>query len=155
MQFLSIFVTKKGIGRNLSCSSLSCDIPRNGKADFSTWKSSSYRAGGIPDYCVVRLFLFLLLSPNKTIAFHNTTKGGCLSGRIVIIILLMYNQILYDNKQPNAMLWGSSQMWSWLHPYSVGFILRKCAPTVGFIPKHSWLHHPRFSRANISAALTN
>ena len=47
---------------------------------------------------------FLLLSPYKTIAFHNTTKGGCLSGRIVIIILLMYSQILYDNKQPNAML---------------------------------------------------
>ena len=42
--------------------------------------------------------------PTKTIAFHNTTKGGCLSGRIVIIILLMYNQILYDNKQPNDML---------------------------------------------------
>ena len=89
---------------------------------------------------------FLLLSPYKTIAFHNTTKGGCLSGRIVINISLMYNQILYDNKQP---------IWSWLHPYSVGFILRKCAPTVGFIPKYSWLHHPRFSRANISAALAN
>ena len=28
-----------------------------------------------------------------------TTKGGWLSGRIVIIILLMYNQMLYDNKQ--------------------------------------------------------
>ena len=56
----------------------------------------------------------------------------------------MYNQILYDNKQPNDMLWSSLQMWSWLHPYSVGFILRQCAPTVGFIPKYSWLHHPRF-----------
>ena len=42
----------------------------------------------------------LLLSSYKTIAFHNTTKGVCLSGRTVIIILLMYNQILYDNKQP-------------------------------------------------------
>ena len=35
------------------------------------------------------------------------------------------------------MLWSSSQIWNWLHPYSVGFILRKCAPsspsTVGFI----------------------
>ena len=67
----------------------------------------------------------------------------------------MYSQILYDNKQPNAMLWSSSQMCSWLHPYSVGFILRQCAPTVGFISKYSWLHHPRFSRANISAALAN
>ena len=46
-------------------------------------------------------------------------------------------------------------MWSWLHPYSIGFILRQCAPTVGFIPKYSWLHHRRFSRANISAALAN
>ena len=33
---------------------------------------------------------FLLLSPYKTIAFHNTTKGGRLSGRIVIIISLIY-----------------------------------------------------------------
>ena len=67
----------------------------------------------------------------------------------------MYNQILYDNKQPNTMLWNSSQMWSWLHPYSVGFIPRKCAPKVGFILKYSWLHHPRFSHANISATLAN
>ena len=67
----------------------------------------------------------------------------------------MYSQILYDNKQPNAMLWSSSQMCSWLHRYSVGFILRQCATAVGFIPKYSWLHHPRFSRANISAALVN
>ena len=43
------------------------------------------------------------------------------------------------------MLWSSSQMWIWLLPYSVGFILRKCASEVGFIPKYSWLHHPRFS----------
>ena len=98
---------------------------------------------------------FLLLSPYKTIPFHNITKGGCLSGRIVIILLIMYSQIVYDNKQPNAMLWSSSQMCSWLHPYSAGFILRQCAPTVGFIPKYSWHHHPRFSRANISAALAN
>ena len=53
------------------------------------------------------------------------------------------------------MLWSSSQMWNWLHPYSVGFIPRKCAPKVGSIPKNSWLHHPRFSRANISATLAN
>ena len=77
---------------------------------------------------------FFLLSPYKTIAFHNTTKGGRLSGRIVIIILLMYNQIVYDNKQPNTMLWSSSQMWSWLRPYSIGFIQCKCAQKVGFIP---------------------
>ena len=31
---------------------------------------------------------------------QNTTTGGCLSGRIVIIIVLMYNQMLYDDKQP-------------------------------------------------------
>ena len=53
---------------------------------------------GYPNYCVVRLSSFLSLSPYKTIAFHNTTKGGRLSGRIVIIISLIYNQILYDNK---------------------------------------------------------
>ena len=50
------------------------------------------------------LSIFLLLSPYKTIAFHNATKGGFLGGRIVINILLMHNQILYDNKQPSAML---------------------------------------------------
>ena len=81
---------------------------------------------GYPNYCTVRLFSFLLSSPYKTIAFHNTTKGGRVSGRIVIIILLMYNKILYDNMQPNIMVWSSSQMWSWLHPSSVGFIPRKC-----------------------------
>ena len=49
--------------------------------------------GVIPDYCVVRLFYsFLLLSPYNTIAFHNATNGGCLNGRIVIDISLMYNQ---------------------------------------------------------------
>ena len=131
--------------------------PETKEENFSTWKLSSCRAGCIHDYNVVRLFyyFFCYYRPTKTIAFHNTTKGGCLSGRIVIIISLMYNQILYDNKQPNDMLWSSLQMWSWLHPYSVGFILRQCAPTVGFIPKYSWLHHPRFSHANISAALAN
>ena len=96
------------------------------------------KLSNIPGYCVVKFyFSFLLLSPNKTITFHNTTKGVCLSGRIVIITLLMYNKILYDSKQQNATVWSSSQMWSWLHPYSVGFILRKCAPTVGFIPNLS------------------
>ena len=60
--------------------------------------------------CSQTFLVFLLLSPYKTIAFHKATKGGCLSGRIVIIILLMYKQILYDNKQPNTMLWSSSQM---------------------------------------------
>ena len=97
--------------------------------------------------CIQTFLFFFLLSPYKTIAFHSTTKGGCLSARIVIITY--YDQILYDNKQPNAMLWSSSQMWNWLHPYSVGFILRKCAPRVDFIPKYSWLHQQRFSRANI------
>ena len=51
-------------------------------------------------------FFFIIALQNHR--FHNTTKGGCLSARIVIIIC--YNQILYDNKQPNAMLWSSSQM---------------------------------------------
>ena len=129
--------------------------PEMKRSNSSTWKSPSYRAGVSLASVQSDFSSFLLLSPYKTIAFHNTTKGGCLSGRIVIIILLMYNQTLYDNKQPNTMLWSSSQMWSWLHPYSVGFILRQCAPKVGFILKYSWLHHPRFSRANISAALTN
>ena len=54
---------------------------------------------GIPDYCVFRLFLgffWVFLSPYKSIAFHNTTKGGYSSAMIVIIIY--YDQILYDNK---------------------------------------------------------
>ena len=125
------------------------------KANFSTWKLSSYQAGGIQTTVQSDFLVFFLLSPYKTIALHSTTKGERLSGRIIIIISLMYNQILFDNKQPNTMLWSSSQMWSWLHPYSVGFIPRKCAPKVGFIPKYSWLHHPRFSCANISATLAN
>ena len=144
------------MGRSVSCLSLSCDIPRNEKRHILAHENDPVTERGISLTTVQSdVSSFLLLSPYKTIAFHNTTKGGCLSGRIVIIILLMYSQILYDNKQPNAMLWSSSQMCSWLHPYSVGFILRQCAPTVGFIPKYSWLHHPRFSRANISAALAN
>ena len=57
-------------------------------------KISQLPVGVIPDYSVVRLFFsfFLLLSPYKTIAFHNATNGGCLNGRIVIDISLMYNQ---------------------------------------------------------------
>ena len=54
---------------------------------------------------VYPVFFIIALQNHR---FHNTTKGGCLSARIVIIIC--YNQILYDNKQPNAMLWSSSQM---------------------------------------------
>ena len=66
-------------------------------------------SGGYPWLlCSQTFFIFLLLSPYKTIAFHNTTEGGCLSGRFVINISLMYNQMLYDNKQPNATLWSSS-----------------------------------------------
>ena len=106
---------------------------------------------GYPWLLCIQTFLVFLLSPNKSIAFHNTTNGGYSSARMVII--LYYNKILYDNKLTNAMLWSSSQMWSWLHPFSIGFILRKCAPTVGFIAKYSWLYHPRFSRANSSAVL--
>ena len=36
--------------------------------------------------CSQTFLVFLLLSPYKTIAFHNTTKGGFLGGRIVINI---------------------------------------------------------------------
>ena len=46
-------------------------------------------------------------------------------------------------------------MWSWLHPYSGGFIPPKCGPVVGIILKYSWLHHPRFLPVNISATLSN
>ena len=70
-------------------------------------------------------------------------------------LVLIYNQILYDHRQSTAMLWKSSRIWSWLDPYSFGFILRKCVPRVSLIPKVSWLHHPRSSPANISATLSN
>ena len=74
--------------------------PEMKKANFSTWKSFSYRPGVSLTTVQSDFSSFLILSPYKTITFHNTTKGGCLSGRIISIILLMYNQILYDNKQP-------------------------------------------------------
>ena len=125
------------------------------KANFSTWKLSSTERGYPCLLCseIFQFFCYYRLtrpSPSTTLP-----RVGFLSGRIVIIILLMYSQILYDIKQPNAMLWSSPQIWSCLHPYSVGLIVRKFAATVGFISKYSWLHRPRFSRANISAALAN
>ena len=153
MQFLGIFMTV--YERNVTKFVMLISIlwyPQEWKGQILAHNNHPVTERGTTVYSDFSSF-FLLLSPYKTIAFHNTTKGGCLSARIVIIIY--YNQILYDNKQPNTMLWSSSQMWSWLHPYSVGFILRKCAPTVGFVPKFSWLHHPRFSCANISAVLAN
>ena len=42
----------------------------------------------------------------------------------------------------------ASSILSWLHPTQM-------CPKFGFIPKYSWLHHPRFSRANISATPAN
>ena len=86
--------------------------------------------------------LYLVISPEMKKANFNIWK-------------LSSYRCITKYQQPNVMLWSSSQMWSWLHPYSVGFIPRNCTPKVGFIPKYSWLHHPRFSRANISATLAN
>ena len=131
--------------------------PQNWKGQILAHENYPVTAGvGYPwQLCSQTFLAFCYYRLTKPSPFHNTTKDGVFGGRIVINILLMYNQILYDNKQPSAMLWSSSQMWSWLHPYSVGFILRKCAPTVGFIPKYSWPHHTWFSRANISTALAN
>ena len=41
---------------------------------------------GLSKLLCSQTFYILLLLPYKTIAFHNTTKGGRLSGRIVIIV---------------------------------------------------------------------
>ena len=57
------------------------------------------------------VFLYLIITALQNYhAKQNTTKGGRLSGSIVIILLFMYNWISYGNKQPFGMLWSSSQM---------------------------------------------
>ena len=150
MQLLGIFVTihERNGPKFVMFVSIFVISQKWKKAKFSTWKSSSYRVGwGV----------WVVDGGGGCICYFRPTKPSPSTTlpRIVIVILLMYNQILYDSKQPNVMLWSSSQIWSWLHPYSVGFILRQRAPTVGFIPKYSWLHCPRFPSANISAALAN
>ena len=80
----------KGMCRNLSCSSPPCDMPRNEKGKFELMIIIQLPSGGYPWLLCIEtflvFFLLLLLSPCKTIAFHNTTKGGCLSARIVITI---------------------------------------------------------------------
>ena len=70
---------------------------------------------------------FLLLSPYKSI-LSITTKGGWLSGRIVIIILLMYNQMLYDNKQ-------STLCFEARRKCEVGFIHNQLASSYANVPQ--------------------
>ena len=142
----------RGMGRNLSCLLFLVISPEMKMANFSTWKSLNYRAGGgwLGGWCGVCVCVcggggggggdgislttvhsdfssFLLLSPYKSI-LSITTKGGWLSGRIVIIILLMYNQMLYDNKQ-------STLCFEARRKCEVGFIHNQLASSYANVPQ--------------------
>ena len=133
----------RGMGRNLSCLLFLVISPEMKMANFSTWKSLNYRAGGgwlgvwwwwVGGGGVISLTTvhsdfssFLLLSPYKS-TLSITTKGGWLSGRIVIIILLMYNQMLYDNKQ-------STLCFEARRKCEVGFIHNQLASSYANVPQ--------------------